>query len=44
MLRLVELLSVVALLVGLWFTNPWLLLVLAGLVGLVVVDRVEVES
>lgn len=40
-LRAVELVSVVAVLAGLWLTHPALILVLAGFVGLVVVDRRE---
>lgn len=41
MLRVFEWVCLAAFLVGLWFVDPWWLLVLLGLVGLLSVDRVE---
>jgi hypothetical protein len=39
--RAVELIALAAVGVGLWLIDPWWLLVVAGLVGLVSVDRAE---
>lgn len=41
--RALEVASVGAVGVGLWLTAPWLLLVLAGVVGLWVADGMETE-
>lgn len=41
LLRVVDVLSIAAVAGGLFLVDPWWLLVLAGLVGLVFVDRAE---